>query len=198
MDEKNKYCLYQHTRKSDSRIFYIGIGDNKRPYSKKGRNKYWKHIVNKHDYNVKILVDTISWERACELEKLMISFYGRIDKKEGVLVNLTDGGEGTKGRNHSEKTKKILKEKMIGIKKSEETKKKMRKPKSEETKKNMKKNHADFSGKNHPQSRKVICDVTNKIYDCIKDAAKDIGVNYNTLRNWITGRHTNKSSLRFL
>ena len=105
-----KYCLYQHTRKTDGGIFYIGIGDIKRPYKKYGRNKFWRNMVNKHDYDVKVLVESISWERACELEKLMISFYGRIDKKEGVLVNLTDGGDGTKGVIMSEETKQKMKE----------------------------------------------------------------------------------------
>jgi hypothetical protein len=105
-----KYCLYQHTRKTDGGIFYIGIGDIKRPYKKYGRNKFWRNMVNKYDYNVQILVENISWERACELEKLMISFYGRIDKKEGVLVNLTDGGDGCIGTIVSNETKQKMSE----------------------------------------------------------------------------------------
>ena len=110
-----KYCLYQHTRKTDGGIFYIGIGDIKRPFSKRSRNKHWRHIVNKHDYNVEILVNDISWERACELEKLMISFYGRIDKKEGVLVNLTDGGEGCIGFKHSKKDREQMSKDRKGV-----------------------------------------------------------------------------------
>jgi hypothetical protein len=110
-----KYCLYQHTRKTDGGIFYIGIGDNKRPYSKRSRNKHWRHIVNKHDYNVEILVDEISWERACELEKLMISFYGRQDLGIGCLVNMTDGGEGCVGFKHSKKDREQMSKDRKGV-----------------------------------------------------------------------------------
>jgi len=89
-------CLYMHTRKSDGRIFYIGIGNEDRPTDKNGRNKYWCNTVNKHDYNVTILVNNLTWERACELEVIMIAFYGRKDTVGGPLVNLTDGGDGHK------------------------------------------------------------------------------------------------------
>jgi len=93
----NIYVLYTHIRKSDGRIFYIGIGDKNRPYQKHGRNRYWHFIVNKDEYEVKILVENITWERACELEKNMITFYGRRDKGLGPLVNMTDGGDGACG-----------------------------------------------------------------------------------------------------
>jgi len=91
-------CLYMHTRKSDGRIFYIGIGDENRPNDKAGRNQYWHNTVNLHDYNVTILAENLSWERACDLEIKMIAFYGRKDLKHGCLVNMTDGGQGAKGR----------------------------------------------------------------------------------------------------
>lgn len=96
--ELNDTCLYMHTRKSDGRIFYIGIGDEKRPTDKAGRNQYWRNTVNLHDYDVTILVDGLTWSRACELEMKMIAFYGRKDLKLGCLVNMTDGGQGAKNR----------------------------------------------------------------------------------------------------
>ena len=82
-------CLYMHTRKSDGRIFYIGIGDKDRPYEKSGRNVHWRNTVKTHDYDVTILADCLTWARACELEILMIAFYGRRDKVGGTLVNKT-------------------------------------------------------------------------------------------------------------
>jgi hypothetical protein len=85
-----------HTRKSDGRIFYIGIGKDKRPTAKEGRNNHWRNTVNKHGYDVIILVDGLTWSRACELETKMIAFYGRDDLKLGPLVNETDGGDGHK------------------------------------------------------------------------------------------------------
>ncbi len=97
-------CLYMHTRKTDGRIFYIGIGGKDRPFEKTGRNKYWYNTVNKHDYNVVILLHELTWGRACELEMIMISFYGRYDKGLGPLVNMTDGGDGHK--NPSEESRR--------------------------------------------------------------------------------------------
>jgi hypothetical protein len=61
----------------------------------------------------------------------------------------------------------------------------------------MRDNHADYSGENHPRSRKIICGITGKIYGCIKDAADDNGINYNTLYYYLT-RNLKKTSLRYV
>jgi hypothetical protein len=185
-------CLYIHTRKSDGGIFYVGIGDKKRPYSKYRRNRYWRYIVNKHDYDVTILKTNMSWEQACDLEIKMISFYGRKNKKKGCLVNMTDGGDGTKGAIISEETKEKMRKP-----KTEEHKKKMKKPRSDQGKKNIKENQPDRFGEKNPKARKIICSITGKIYGCIKDAAEDIGVNYNTLYHHLT-KNINKTSLRYV
>ncbi len=97
--------LYKHIRKLDGIIFYIGIGNIKRPYSKIGRNNYWYNMTKKYDYYVEIIADNLTWCEACELEKKFISFYGRKNKGLGSLVNLTDGGDGTTGFILSEKQK---------------------------------------------------------------------------------------------
>jgi len=80
---------------------------------------------------VEILFDGLSWQDACEKEKEFISLYGRIDKHNGILVNLTDGGDGAFGVIMSEERKKQISElakgnkSRTGQKTSEETKKKM-------------------------------------------------------------------------
>ena len=87
--------VYQHRRKDNNTIFYIGVGKNKnRAYSKVSRNKYWYNIANKIGYEVDILIDGCSWKQACKVEKKMILAYGRYDLNLGLLVNMTDGGEG--------------------------------------------------------------------------------------------------------
>lgn len=103
-----RYVLYMHTKASNGGIFYIGIGDAKRPYKTYNRTPYWKRTVNKHGLNVQILAEHLTWERACELEKKYIAFYGRRDKNEGCLVNLTDGGDGVVGLIFSEESRKKL------------------------------------------------------------------------------------------
>lgn len=113
--------VYIHRRKDNKDIFYVGIGnDIKRAYDFKNRsNKYWKNIVNKYGCIVEILEDGLSWEEACAKEVELIKKYGRIDLNEGLLVNMTDGGDGQS--NPSEETRKKLK-----YNKTEEHKEKLR------------------------------------------------------------------------
>ena len=86
--------LYRHIRKDTYLPFYIGIGsDNtfKRAYSKNNRNKHWKNITNKIEYNIDIVLTDLTWEEACQKEIEFIKLYQTCNIK---LVNLTSGGEG--------------------------------------------------------------------------------------------------------
>lgn len=87
--------VYLHLNKDTFQPFYIGIGkDKSRAFCRKSRSKFWENIVNKRGYKVYILYKDISWERAVKEEKFLIKWYGRRDLGEGVLCNMTDGGEG--------------------------------------------------------------------------------------------------------
>jgi hypothetical protein len=87
--------VYAHRRNDTKDIFYIGIGrDIMRINKKNNRNKYWHNVVKKVGYSKEIIHKNISWDDACEFEKFYIILYGRKDKKNGSLVNLTYGGEG--------------------------------------------------------------------------------------------------------
>lgn len=91
--------LYTHEKPSGE-IFYVGIGNEKRPFSflRKGwgcRSKAWWNIVDKHGKpTVRILEENLSPIEAQEKEILLIKRIGRRDLNEGTLVNHTDGGEG--------------------------------------------------------------------------------------------------------
>ena len=114
--------LYRHIRLDKNEPFYIGIGrDIKRASSKSGRNKWWKNIVSKTDYEVEIMLDDLTWEEACEKEKEFIKLYGRKDLGLGSLCNLTDGGEGHKGYAFSDEQKRKLSEANLGKRHSEES-----------------------------------------------------------------------------
>lgn len=67
------------------------------------------------------VVDT--YDELKEREKYWIKFYDSMNREKGY--NLTEGGDGTFGRLHSEETKEKIRQKAIGRKASEETKKKM-------------------------------------------------------------------------
>lgn len=115
--------IYRHI-KPNGQTFYIGIGKVKsRLLSKSNRNKHWHNTVNKYGYEAQILKDNISWNEACELEKMLILWYGRVDARTGILVNMTDGGEGVlglkhnighTGKKHSEETKNRISKSKIG------------------------------------------------------------------------------------
>ena len=117
-------CLYYH-KKLNGEIFYVGIGDLKRPYSKYQRNKFWHNVVNKHGFIVEIVHKDITWEEACLLEKKYIKLFGRRDLGNGSLVNLTDGGEGTRGLIVSEDQRRQISNYQKGKIRSIQTKKKM-------------------------------------------------------------------------
>lgn len=118
------YYLYTHTRLDTNTIFYIGIGTIRkrikytkelshkykyeRAYSKSGRNKIWKNIINKGEYSVNIILESDNLEFIKNKEIEFIKLYGRKNLNEGSLCNLTDGGEGAFNVIISEDRKKEL------------------------------------------------------------------------------------------
>ena len=106
--------VYRHIRLDKNEPFYIGIGSDsegqyKRAHDKNRKhNQIWRNIVAKTNYEVEILLDGLTWDDATKKEIELISLYGRINKKTGVLANMTDGGDGNLGLVHSaEALKKI-------------------------------------------------------------------------------------------
>jgi hypothetical protein len=94
---ENKFYVYAHYIPGEPQPFYVGRGCNKRAYRLDGRSKWWKSIVKKYGYEVKILYEKLSNSMANEIEKQLIAEYGRRDIGTGCLVNLTDGGNGMVG-----------------------------------------------------------------------------------------------------
>ena len=121
--------VYQLIRLDTNEVFYVGVGkENKRASDKRGRNKYWHHIVNKVGYSAQIILDGITWEEACQKEKELIEYYGRKDLGLGQLVNMTNGGEGVPGikrSTFSKEHRQKMADAKIGKKLSEEHKEKM-------------------------------------------------------------------------
>ena len=182
--EDKKYCIYRHL-KPNGEVFYIGIGLKNRPCCKHNRNKYWKNIVSKYGYEVQILKTNLTQEEACELEIMLISWYGRRDLNTGTLCNLTDGGEKGSGYIYTDE----LKEKMSLIAKS----------KNRKTSLEMKKYLSELNTRSkHPQSKKVIDIETGYIWDCAKDCAEELNIVYKNLSRWLTNVRPNKTTLRYL
>ena len=162
--KENRFCLYFHINPITIEIFYVGIGNSKRPFNFDHRSKFWKNYVNKYGEPIVEVVETeMSWEWAQLRERYWIRKIGRRKETyngqpiptrriEGPLVNFTDGGEGgygckwNVGRKHTEKaTENIRKGGFSNKKHTEETKNKM----SESHKNNDFEGH--WKGKSHSE-----------------------------------------------
>jgi hypothetical protein len=177
-----KAYVYTHTRLDTNEIFYIGIGtqDNYRRASRcANRSIFWKNIVNKTGWKVDIVFDNLSWEDACIKEKELIAFYGRKDIGTGILVNHTNGGDGSNGRVFSQETRNKMAKTRKGAKWTEEQKEKAR---------------LSMLGKN---KKKVINSVTGEIYDSVENAAKAIGYSRENLINKLRGKLKNNTNLKY-
>jgi hypothetical protein len=91
------YYIYAHYRNDTGEVFYVGKGEGNRHKSKQGRNPYWHNIVKSHGYISKILQYFEKEEDAHKAEQELIAERGRKDLGKGLLVNMSDGGEGASG-----------------------------------------------------------------------------------------------------
>ena len=179
--------VYSHTRLDNNTIFYIGIGNEyKRAYCKYKRNNYWNNIVSKSDYKVDILFENLTWEDACKKEVELISLYGRKDMNKGLLVNMTDGGEGVKG--HSEESiKKIVKAHKGRIQSEEEKLKRINSRKeykhSEETKDKIRLGNLGKTFSNEHLKNLSLSHIGKITHNAIITLDLNTGVFYDSLRS---------------
>lgn len=158
--------VYRHRRNDTNEVFYIGIGTTeKRAASCIARNKMWHSVVKKAGgFYYDIIYHSISWNEACAEEKRFILEYGRRDLNTGILVNMTDGGDGLNGYKPTEESNKKRSQSLLGRKKvyvkgcrktlTEEHKAKLRKPKSNVE--NYKKPKSAESIKKSANTRRII------------------------------------------
>ena len=177
-----KAYVYTHTRLDTNEVFYVGIGtqDNYiRASRTANRSVFWKNITKKTGWKVNIVFDNLTWDEACDKEKELISFYGRKDIGTGILVNHTNGGDGSNGRVFSQETRNKMAKTRKGVKISEEQKEKTR---------------LSMLGKN---KKKVINEITGIIYDSVEEAAQAISMNRVCLINRLKGKWANNTNLKY-
>lgn len=122
------YCVYVHTNKTNQKK-YVGL--TKQDPKKRWANgthytnsTYFKHAIEKYgwdNFDHEIVATLLTSEEAAALEISLIEKYNTTDPNYGY--NLDSGGSYTK---HSEITKDKIRNKILGIKRSDETKEKIR------------------------------------------------------------------------
>lgn len=91
---KSNFYTYAYLRE-DGTPYYIGKGQGKRAYKKHIR----KNGINITPPRNRILIlkKNLTEDNAFKHEKYMISVFGRKDLGTGILINMTDGGDGASG-----------------------------------------------------------------------------------------------------
>jgi len=102
-----RFYVYAYLRTKNSSTgnkgipYYIGKGCSKRAW-----DTHRKIPVPKDKSNIVIIAYDLSEVGSLALERRYIEWYGRKDIGTGILINLTDGGEGFSGRKWSEDQRK--------------------------------------------------------------------------------------------
>lgn len=157
-----------------------------------------------------IIFDNVSKEFAVQKERELISLYGRMDRGEGTLCNMTDGGDGVFGRKVSKNTRRRMSESRKGMKFSEEHKKAISRSRkgrkhSDITKAKMSLSHTGIPVSEEAKmkiaianGKEVVDNSNGKIYHSIKDASIAIGMSVTSLSKRLNGGIKNDTQLSFV
>lgn len=132
------YCYLRSRCSNTARArtpYYIGIASS----ADRPLHKNHNAPVPLDKSLIRVMRHGLTWEEASVWESFYIARYGRKDNGTGILLNLTDGGDGAKGAIRTEQQRENYRAASTGRRHSEEAKKKLSihrtgKPLSEATK----------------------------------------------------------------
>ena len=150
-----------HIAPNNKRYYGItSMNPKKRWQNGKGykENKHFTNAINKYNWNNiehKILFNNLTESEAKLLEQFYIALYDTINRDKGY--NISIGGEGSSGCNHTEEWKQQHSKKMSG--------------------KNNPMYGIRLTGKNNSRARPIICITTRLLFYTAKEAAKHYNIN---------------------
>jgi hypothetical protein len=97
-------CYVYAYFREDQPIYYIGKGTGTRAWARHIRGTTG-NLTPKDKDRIQIISHRLTESESHLLECKLISAYGRKDIGTGILLNMTDGGEGMYGHKQSEETK---------------------------------------------------------------------------------------------
>lgn len=164
---EKRWCVYIHTNKINNKV-YVGITGQKpkrrwhNGYGYKTQQYFWRAIQKYgwNNFDHIIFAENLTKEDACKMEKCLIALYNTTNRKYGY--NISTGGDGPNGCSWT----------------SEQHAKRAEYRVTDETRRKISENHADVRGGKHPRARPVLCVELNKIFDCTRDAEREMGVNH--------------------
>lgn len=173
--------------------FYIGIGNPSRAkrHSFSGRNtSCYNRILDskkRGSFSIQILHSGLSMEMACWYERAYILSIGRKDKGKGELTNRTNGGQGSDGYKHNNKSREKMRafqsNRQIEPNKGKSHTKEAREKISEKLKgRKLKLERVNKSVANNTRSKQVKTPLG--IFRSSTKAAEAHGVSFTTIIRW--------------
>lgn len=168
---KKRFCQHRNSlRKNKHHNKYL-----QHSWNKYGEENFEFVVIEHHSYPEKIL----GRENKCmllynpEYNITRVNKEGRFILSEETKKKIS---KSNKGKSHGVKGQKISEQTQVAI--IESNKKR--------------------TGKNNPNSKKVINIITNEIFNCAREAAQSIGVPKSTLLAKLIGNRRNNTPLRYL
>jgi group I intron endonuclease len=168
---KKRFCQHRNSlRKNKHHNKYL-----QRSWNKYGEENFEFVVIEHHSYPEKILGRENQYILLYnpEYNSVRVNKEGRFVLSEETKKRIS---ESNKGKSHGVRGQKPSEQTRVAIIQSNKKR----------------------TGKNNPNSKKVINTVTGEIFDCAREAAQSIGISKNTLLAKLIGTRRNNTSLRYL